>query len=215
MTDFIFIPPEVTPLLYSGLERAVRRLAEELTRAFDTPGGENRSFQAPLDRMNLTCELMRVIDWPKDFPPTEATVEVGILREIMLGGLEDELLAQRDRWEASGDDAALREEAARDIAIIEAFKARLPEIEAEGKAVRLITDRRIAERAIVLQVLRRDHDDRWTRTELDGELRDVEPMVVSDALERIHRGGVIHRDGEQVRATEAIRHLNDLEMVSI
>jgi hypothetical protein len=42
---------------------------------------------------------------------------------------------------------------------------------------RLPSDPRIAERAIVLQLLRDDHDERWSRTELQAEVSDARPAA--------------------------------------
>jgi hypothetical protein len=73
----------------------------------------------------------------------------------------------------------------------------------------------IAERAIVLQVLRDDHDERWSRAELEQEIYDVEPLVISDALERLKEESVVHLSGEHVWASRCARHLDALGMVSI
>ena len=72
-----------------------------------------------------------------------------------------------------------------------------------------------AERAIVLQVLRDDHDERWSRVELESEIYDVEPLTISDALEALRQEGVVHLLGELVWASRCARHLNVLGMVSI
>jgi hypothetical protein len=46
-----------------------------------------------------------------------------------------------------------------------------------------------AKRAIVLQVLRDDHPERWTRAELEHELPDVLPEAVEVAIEDLKVGG--------------------------
>jgi hypothetical protein len=51
-------------------------------------------------------------------------------------------------------------------------------------------DRRV-ERAVVLQVLRDDHEARWSRTELGDELADVEVSVVDGALASLCRDGIL------------------------
>jgi hypothetical protein len=48
-----------------------------------------------------------------------------------------------------------------------------------------------AERAIVRQVLRHDRDPRWSLQELQSEISNVEPAVLSDALENLIWHGVI------------------------
>jgi hypothetical protein len=76
-------------------------------------------------------------------------------------------------------------------------------------------DGEIAERAIVLQVLREDHEERWSRAELERELYDIEPLQLSDALARLREAGVVHLAGELVWASRCARRLDQLGMVSI
>lgn len=78
-----------------------------------------------------------------------------------------------------------------------------------------LKDDEIAERAIVLQVLRDDRDERWARAELEGEIYDIEPLAISEALERLREEGVVHLSGEMVWASRCARHLDALGMVSI
>jgi hypothetical protein len=73
----------------------------------------------------------------------------------------------------------------------------------------------IAERAIVLQVLRDDHDERWSRAELEREIYDIEPPALGDALERLRQEGVVHISGELVWASRCALRLDALGMVSI
>ena len=51
----------------------------------------------------------------------------------------------------------------------------------QNKQVRSSDDRRV-EKAIVLQLLRDDHDERWSRAELEVELVPTGPLAISDAL---------------------------------
>ncbi len=74
---------------------------------------------------------------------------------------------------------------------------------------------RIAERAVVLQILRNDHEERWPRAELAEEISDFEPAVLEEALERLERDGVLHRQGDTVWAARAARRLDELELISI
>ncbi len=46
------------------------------------------------------------------------------------------------------------------------------------------------ERAIVLQVLRDDHPERWTRAELEAEVSDFDPLTGNEALAMTDLGGV-------------------------
>jgi hypothetical protein len=75
-------------------------------------------------------------------------------------------------------------------------------------------DRRV-ERAVVLQVLRDDHDARWSRTELEGELADVEVPVVDGALTSLCRDGVLHTADGVVWASDAARRLDELELIGV
>lgn len=76
-------------------------------------------------------------------------------------------------------------------------------------------DRSMVEGAIVLQILRDDHDERWSRAELVGEISDFEPAIVDDALARLEREGVLRREGHCVVASRATRRLDELELIAI
>jgi hypothetical protein len=78
-----------------------------------------------------------------------------------------------------------------------------------------LKDDEIAERAIVLQVLREDHDERWTRAELEREIYDIEPAAIGEALERLRGEGVVHVSGQLAWASRCAWHLDELGMVSI
>jgi hypothetical protein len=84
----------------------------------------------------------------------------------------------------------------------------------EGSGYRL-KDGEVAERAIVLQVLRDDRDERWSRIELEGEIYDIEPLAISEALERLREAGVVRLSGELVWSSRCARHLDALGMISI
>ena len=71
------------------------------------------------------------------------------------------------------------------------------------------------ERAIVLQVLRDDHPERWTRAELEAEVFDFAPLVVNEALVRLEAEGVVILNGEKVEASRCARRTDALELVSI
>jgi DNA-binding HxlR family transcriptional regulator len=73
----------------------------------------------------------------------------------------------------------------------------------------------MVERAIVLQILRDDHEERWARAELAQEIPDFEPEVLDEALAHLHRDGVLHREGGTVWASRAARRLDELELISI
>ena len=78
-----------------------------------------------------------------------------------------------------------------------------------------LKDDEVAERAVVLQVLRDDHDERWSRVELEQEIYDIEPSAIGEAVERLREEGVVHISGQLVWASRCAWHLDELGMVSI
>jgi hypothetical protein len=76
-------------------------------------------------------------------------------------------------------------------------------------------DRWIAERAVVLQVLRDDHEARWTLAELQAEVIDLDPAVLASALSRLGRHGIVVACDKTVLASRCALHLDALGMVSI
>jgi hypothetical protein len=76
-------------------------------------------------------------------------------------------------------------------------------------------DPAIVERSIVLELLRDDHGEWWTRAELEQEIYDVQPSAVGAAVDRLKAGGVVELQGERVRATRSLRYLDALGMVCI
>jgi hypothetical protein len=219
MACFVTVPAEVVPLLYGGLELLVWGLDGELEEAFPTRRENPAWFEGPLGRLDRTCELLRVIDWPRSGPPVAASVDIDTWREVLLAGLDEELRALHDHRDAPGNGPELREESRRAIAAIDGFLADLPALEAraaeEAKPVVPYDDPYTAERGIVLQVLRDDHDERWSRAELAVELHDVEAQAVADALESLRREGVLHLSGDLVWASRCALRLDALGMVSI
>ncbi len=73
----------------------------------------------------------------------------------------------------------------------------------------------IAERVIVVQVLRDDHSEQWTRAELETALDDIDPLTVSDALALLAADGVVVIDGENVEASPSARRMDHLSLVAI
>jgi hypothetical protein len=77
-------------------------------------------------------------------------------------------------------------------------------------------DHRKVERAIVLQLLRHDHDERWSRTELQAALDNIEPSALAQALERLERHGVaLVPSGEAIVASPCARRLDELELIGL
>jgi hypothetical protein len=74
---------------------------------------------------------------------------------------------------------------------------------------------RQVERAIVLHTLREDHDERWSRAELEAELDHVDSIAIGDALIRLEGEGVIELADETIRASGAARRLDELGMIAV
>jgi hypothetical protein len=77
-------------------------------------------------------------------------------------------------------------------------------------------EERKIKRAIVLQVLRDDHPERWTLAELECELSDLLPEGVETAIEDLAAEGVLTvGDDEAIRVSLCARTLDALGLVSI
>jgi DNA-binding HxlR family transcriptional regulator len=77
------------------------------------------------------------------------------------------------------------------------------------------TDGERAERAIVLQVLRDDHPEQWTRGELKEKIEDRTAQMIADALTRLEAEGVVILNAEQVWASRCARHIDSLGMICV
>jgi hypothetical protein len=71
------------------------------------------------------------------------------------------------------------------------------------------------ERAIVLQILRDDHDDDWLRIELADELGPADPLAIRNALTHLEEQGVVACRGETIRASRAVMCLNELDVIAV
>ena len=71
------------------------------------------------------------------------------------------------------------------------------------------------ERAIILQLLRDDHGDRWSSAELEVEISNVEPLDISDALARLDQDGTVQISGASVCASRPVRRLDELGLIAI
>ncbi len=71
------------------------------------------------------------------------------------------------------------------------------------------------ERLVSLQLLRKEHPERWTRAELLCELYDVDEDAITGSLGHLERLGLVVLDGEHVQASEGLRHLDTLGLVCI
>jgi DNA-binding HxlR family transcriptional regulator len=73
----------------------------------------------------------------------------------------------------------------------------------------------MVERAIVMQVLRDDHEQRWSRAELACAISDHSTATVDVALSRLRRDGVLRRGESCVCASRATRRLDELELIGL
>jgi hypothetical protein len=73
----------------------------------------------------------------------------------------------------------------------------------------------LLQRAIVTQILRADHAERWSQAELAVEIGDAATPELRTAIGRLHHAGVLVRAGETVRASRCTKHLDELELIAI
>jgi hypothetical protein len=75
------------------------------------------------------------------------------------------------------------------------------------------------ERAIVLQLLRDDHERMWSRAQLTSELEagdaEIGRPAVEQALRRLEREGVLGCTDREVWASSAARRLDELELIGV
>ena len=72
------------------------------------------------------------------------------------------------------------------------------------------------ERIIVLQLLRRDRPEWWSRAQVLRKLHDIDPDAVRGSLAHLERLGLLDRDGERFKASEGLRYIDDvLDLIGI
>ena len=75
------------------------------------------------------------------------------------------------------------------------------------------------ERAIVLQLLRDDHERTWSRVRLTIELRadgaEIDREAIDEAVRRLEREGVLGATEREVWASSAARRLDELELIGV
>lgn len=76
-------------------------------------------------------------------------------------------------------------------------------------------DLKLAQHVIVLQVLRDDHPEWWTRAELEQESPDLDPRAIREGLARLVAEGVVILDGETITASRCARPIDALELIAI
>ncbi|HEY5342541.1 MAG TPA: hypothetical protein VIJ66_02660 [Solirubrobacteraceae bacterium] len=74
---------------------------------------------------------------------------------------------------------------------------------------------RSVERAVVLLVLRDDHERRWSRAELESKLADIEQDVLDDAVAGLAATGVVRMEDDALWASDAVRRLDELELIGV
>ena len=84
----------------------------------------------------------------------------------------------------------------------------------ESKGSRAV-DGASLERAIILQLLRDDHERMWSREQLSAELAFDRSQIVEEALGRLEREGVIGSSDQAVWASSAAVRLDELELIGV
>lgn len=79
----------------------------------------------------------------------------------------------------------------------------------------LLDDERQLQRLIVLQLLRDDRDERWSRRELALTLLHAGAHALADAVASLKKAGVVGGDEESVWASQAARRLDDLHLICV
>jgi hypothetical protein len=75
------------------------------------------------------------------------------------------------------------------------------------------------ERAIVLQLLRDDHERTWSRARLTIELEadgaEIDREAIDEAVRRLEREGVLGATEREVWASSAAWRLDELELIAV
>jgi hypothetical protein len=77
------------------------------------------------------------------------------------------------------------------------------------------SDTHFEQRAIIHQLLRDDHTERWTPKQLHRVFADIEPEVTNEALAELEANGAIWRLDDYVGASPCARHLFALDLIGI
>jgi hypothetical protein len=73
----------------------------------------------------------------------------------------------------------------------------------------------MAQRSIVLQLLRDDHPEQWTRQELEAEISGIPERTILAALVYLAIEEVVEVDEDGVRAAKCARYLDELGLVAL
>jgi DNA-binding IclR family transcriptional regulator len=72
------------------------------------------------------------------------------------------------------------------------------------------------ERIIVLQLLRKNRSEWWSRANVLRKLHDIDPEAVQGSLAHLERLGLLDRDGGRFKASSALRYIDDaLDLIAI
>jgi hypothetical protein len=71
------------------------------------------------------------------------------------------------------------------------------------------------ERAIVLQLLRDDHRERWSDKQIERALDDFKPEAIRKAIVSLEAGGVICCLDEFIGASRSAQYLDSLDLIGI
>jgi hypothetical protein len=77
------------------------------------------------------------------------------------------------------------------------------------------SDTYLEQRAIVHQLLRDDHTERWTPKQLQRVLSDIAPETIKDAVAELEEAGVAWRLDDYLGASRCARHLFSLDLIGI
>jgi hypothetical protein len=80
---------------------------------------------------------------------------------------------------------------------------------------KIATDHGVAERAIILLLLRDDHPAPWTRKEIRHECYDIKRWVIDQALTRLEGEGCVTLAGKEVWGSLCARRLDYLGLIAI
>jgi hypothetical protein len=73
----------------------------------------------------------------------------------------------------------------------------------------------MAQRAIVFQVLRTDHRERWTQKQVARILVDLTPAAISDAIACLEASDVIYCLDDFIGASRCARSLDTLGLIAV
>jgi hypothetical protein len=71
------------------------------------------------------------------------------------------------------------------------------------------------ESIIVLQLLRQDRPEWWSRADVLHELDDIDQDAILGSLGHLGRLGLVVLEGERVRASDGLRHIDSLGLICI